>query len=112
MKTPDQTEVQPSAFVHALTSVSIVANNNPTVQHPQQLAHFELIAAALSLSGFCSQGQLITTCEQSGYSRNETRTLITALVDLGLLTLSVTQEPPFQVLVAVCDDAELQGGLV
>lgn len=106
MKNARPTEVKPSAL-SALTSMAIIVANNPTVQHPQQLAHLELVAAALSLGGFCSQGRLIDTCSQSGYSRDETRTLITALVDLGLVELSVTQEPPFQVLVAVCDDAEL-----
>lgn len=107
MKTPDQTEVKPSAL-SALTSMAIIVANNPTVQ---QLAHFELIAAALSLSGFCSQGSLIATCERSGYSRDETRTLITALVSLGVVELSVTQESPIQVIVTACGDAELQGVL-
>ncbi|HZJ91693.1 MAG TPA: hypothetical protein VFD09_01240 [Thiopseudomonas sp.] len=103
MKNARPTEVKPSAL-SALTSMAIIVANNPTVQ---QLAHLELIAAALSLSGFCPQGRLIDTCEQSGYSRDETRTLITALVDLGLVELSVTKESPFQVNVAVCDGAEL-----
>ena len=82
---------------------------NTDIKHPQLLAHYELITAALSLSGFCSQGSLIETCEKSGYSRDETRTLITALVSLGVVELSVTQEPPFQVDVVICDDHNLQG---
>lgn len=32
MKTPDQTEVKPSALLDALLSVAIIAANNPTVQ--------------------------------------------------------------------------------
>ena len=52
------------------------------------------------------KGHLIDTCEKSGYSRDETRTLITALVSLGFVELSVTQETP-QVNVAICDDVEL-----
>ena len=74
--------------------------------NPTNPADLNLIAAALSLSGFCSQGHLIDTCEKSGYSRDETRTLITALVSLGFVELSVTQETP-QVNVAICDDVEL-----
>lgn len=102
MKNAPISETNKSAM-DALTSMAIIVANNPTVQ---QLAHLELVAAALSLSGFCPQGRLIDTCEKSGYSRDETRTLITALVDLGLVELSVTQESP-QVLVALCDGAEL-----
>lgn len=90
--------------------MSTFAEYKSKLKHPQQLAHFELIAAALSLSGFYPQGRLIDTCKQSGYSRDETRTLITTLVNLGLVELSVTKESP-QVNVAVCDDAELQGVL-
>ena len=92
--------------------MSTFAEYKSNLEHPQQLAHFELIAAALSLSGFCTQGRLIDTCKQSGYSRKETRTLITTLVGLGLVELSVTQEAPIQVRVAVCKGAELQGVLV
>lgn len=92
--------------------MSTFAELQASITHPQRLAHVELIAAALSLSGFCTQGHLITTCQQSGYSRDETRTLITALAGLGLVELDVTQEAPIQVLVSVCKGAELQGVLL
>ena len=92
--------------------MSTFAEYKSSITHPQQLAHVELVAAALSLSGFCSQGHLITTCQQAGYSRKETRALITTLVSLGLVELSVTQEAPIQVRVAVCKGAELQGVLL
>lgn len=57
------------------------------------------------------KGHLIETCEKSGYSRDETRTLITALASLGFVELSATQEPPVQVTVSLCDDVDLQGVL-
>ena len=92
--------------------MSTFAELQASITHPQQLAHFVLMAAQLNISGFCSQGQLITTCQQAGYSRKETRALITTLVNLGLVELSVTQEAPIQVLVAACKGAELQGVLL
>lgn len=91
--------------------MSTFAEYKSKLKHPQQLAHFELIAAALSLSGFCPQGRLIEICRQSGYSKKNTIDLITRLAGYGLVELSVTKESP-QVNVAVCDDADLQGVLV
>ena len=81
----------------------IVAQND---NNAQQLAHLELIAAQLNISGFSSQGRIIEICRKSGYSKNKTIKLITALVSLGLVELSVTKETP-QVIVAICDGVEL-----
>lgn len=80
--------------------------------HPQHRAHFELVAAMLSVRGWCDQGDIINTSKQSGYKRKETRMLISALANCGLVELDTSQESPFKVRVAACKGAELQGVLL
>lgn len=91
--------------------MSTFAAFESTLINTQQIVMFRLIAAQLNISGFCSQGRIIDTCRQSGYSTDNALDLITRLAGYGLVELSVTLESPIQVIVAACDDAELQGVL-
>lgn len=90
--------------------MSTFAEFESTLINTQQIVMFRLIAAQLNISG-CSQGRIIDTCRQSGYSADNTLDLITRLAECGLVELSVTQESPIQVIVTACGDAELQGVL-
>lgn len=91
--------------------MSTFAAFESTLINTQQIVMFRLIAAQLNISGVCNQGYIIDTCRQSGYDKDDTLNLITRLAECGLIRLVVTQESPIQVIVAACDDAELQGVL-